>query len=261
MPSSKVSFYVPLNFAKDVLLNWPSYKFLIEAFNLLDAKIVKKEENSIYFSAHTKEFLVFPLFIAGKTTIKKYSVDFEFSIQRKKYSDYFSVIDKANKGFFYFSFIFEKNTLLLMEPNSSFSNSSTITKALEIASLGIEILYYTTLAEKIGKETNNCTNQNTFESNINNPNTTNQTPKGLKKYKFKQETINFFDGSDYIYSAFTLLELKPTKDIKIIKTNYRRLAREKHPDRIKDPKLKGYAGRDFIELSTAYDSILKWLEL
>lgn len=261
---AKTPFDIPLNFARDVLFNWPNHKFFLDAFNLIDAFIVKQEENVTYFFAHTKEFIFLPLFIAGKTTKRRISVDFEFSVQSKKHSDYFSIIDNADKGLYFFTFVFEENNLVLKELESTSSNVETIEKALEITSLGIEIQYYIQLAESMG----NLDEPFEYKSKYSNEGKKNPfkevNPKENKSLKqnenYKAASTDYLFGPDYIISAFRLLELNPTRNVKVIRTNYRRLAREKHPDRVRDPKLKGYAGREFVELSTAYQTILKWLE-
>lgn len=256
MNFTKIPFNIPTNFAKEVLLNWTNHRFFLEAFNLNDAKSIKKDEITNYFFAHTKEFFVLPLYIAGKTTKKKNSVDFEFSVQRKSIKNYFSVIEKADKGIYLFKFQFENNFLTLKELTSHSSNISTIKKALEISSSGIEIQYYLQLADNL----EHIEKKITYKSPIKNEKEFVENEKLLEKKESDENEDFSFKGPDYIYAAFKLLELKPTRNIKKIRYNYRILARKKHPDTVKESKLKSYAEREFIELSTAYKTILKWLE-
>ncbi len=255
MPCCTVDFDIPFSFAKSIMLKWPNYSFFIEGFDLVSAEIVKEDSDTVYFFAKTIEFMFLPLFIAGKTTVLNKKILFSFYGQGKTFESYKEVVDKADISTYSFTYKFESNKLSIAANTNSMSDDKSMEKALKTVALGIEIQYYIDFADKLltlqsdnfKKVFESTKTDKKQQSNL-------MTNNNTQYYEF-----NFLEQPENIVSAFKLLKLTPTKDIKKIKTTFRKLAREKHPDRIKDQKLKAYASREFIEISAAYKTILSWL--
>jgi len=259
MPCCTVDFDIPFSFAKNIMLKWPNYSFFTEGFDLVSAKIVKKEESTTYFFAKTVEFMFLPLFIAGKTNLLNKEIVFSFYAQGKNFESFKEIVDKANISTYSFAYKFENQKLSIEANTNSVSDKKAMDKALKTVALGIEIQYYINLAENLSTYTDTKNFEQPFKNANNDKNMENNlmtNSNSQQNYEF-----NFLEQPETIISAFKLLRLNPTKDIKIIKTTFRKLAREKHPDRIKDQKLKAYASREFIEISNAYKTILSWLSI
>jgi DnaJ-domain-containing protein 1 len=251
-----VDFDIPFEFAKNIMLRWPDYLFFIEGFDLVSAEIVKEEKNIVYFFAKTVEFMLFPLFIAGKTTVLDKKVVFAFFPQWKKFNSFNTIIEKADIASYSFTYKFEQKKLSILTDTSVISDDKAMKKALKTVAFGIEIQYYIAYADKLLT----FADAKQFEYNCNNFKTDIQNKSNLVAGSNLYGCgFDFLEQSESVISAFKLLQLTPTRNVKKIKTAFRKLAREKHPDKIKDKKLKMYANREFIEISAAYKTILNWL--
>ncbi|XP_014780824.1 dnaJ homolog subfamily C member 22 [Octopus bimaculoides] len=75
-------------------------------------------------------------------------------------------------------------------------------------------------------------------------------------YNLAEAVWKIFD-SDGIHNAYKVLGLHHNASLQEIKSSYRKLVKEWHPDRHKDPKMKEIASKHFITIQSAYITLTK----